>query len=303
MPETQVVAAPKPTMLTSWRWGNLASVAASAVNSFVIPTGDNIHAIMLYFRSIVPAALTRAQLITDVASVRCWLNGELIYDRTATENLDDYLYDYSRNVALAAPLGVMVIPFTNDWLPVWDQRRGSALGMLKTGGKPGVGPYNTLTMEVTMTAGVATAAACEVHVVTDLYDQEPTGMHVRRLRTTRDLMAIGDNFVQDLPRNATGLLGVRLTDVNVSRVDVMADNRYIYRDLEIQTHQVMQHMSGRTPQVATYSDLRFDLGDDIWSFLPLQGLSKLVFNFNAAAVAPGAGTVICTEEVWDHVRE
>lgn len=300
MPEN-ATATPIPTMLSTWRWGNLASVAASAVNNFVLPIGDNVHGIMLYFRSVVPAPLTRAQLITDVAQIRMWLNGELVYDRTATEALDDYLFDWSKYGALAAPLGIIWVNCMNGRLPIWDQRRGAALGMLKSGGTPGKGPYNTLTLEVTMTAGVATAAACEVHVVTDLYPQEMTGLHIRRLRTTRDLMATGDNWVYDLPKSATGLLGIRVTDTNIDRLEVLADSRYIYRDLELNTHLVMIDMAGMTPQAA-YTDLRFDLGEDLWSYLPMAGLSKLGINFHSTA-APGAGTVICTEEVWDHVRE
>lgn len=298
----QETAVPRPSIVSSWRWGNLASVAASAVNNFKLETGDNVHGIMLYFAG-AGGALTRAQLITDVASVRMWLNGELIFDRTATEILDEYLVHFSKFAAMAAPLGVVVVSCMNFNLPIWDQRRGAALGMLKSNGVPGVGPYNTLTMEVTMTAGVATATSCEVHVVTDLYPQEPTGMHIRRLRTTRDLMGTGANWVYDLPRTAFGLLGLRLTDTNVARWDVIADNRYIYRDLETQTHQIMMDMAGFTPQTGTYCELRFDLGGDLHSYLPLRGLSQLGFNFSAGGVAPGAGTVICTEEVWDHVRE
>jgi|WetSurMetagenome_2_1015567.scaffolds.fasta_scaffold226618_2 hypothetical protein len=290
-----------PTMLSTWRWGNLASIAASAVNNFIIPTGDNVHGIMLYFRSVVPAPLTRAQLITDVAGVRMWLNGELIFDRTTTQILDDYLYSFSKFAAMAAPLGCLAISCMNHNLPIWDQSRGAALGMLKSNGTPGQGPYNTLSMEVTMTAGVATTVAAEVHVVTDLYPQEQTGMHVRRLRTTRDLMATGDNLVQDLPRTATGLLAMHVVTAVMDRVDVLADTRYIYRDLEWNTLQIMADMAGRTPQ-AGYSHVPFDLGNDLFSYLPYKGLSKFIVNVHTTA-APGAGTVILLDELHDSIRE
>lgn len=290
-----------PTMLATWRHGNLGSVAASAVNNFIIPTGDNVHGLQLTFLSVVPAPLTRAQLITDVAGVRMWLNGELIFDRTTTQILDDYLYHFSKYGAMAAPLGSLVISCMNHNLPVWDQSRGAALGMLKTGGKPGVGPYNTLSVEVTITAGVATAAVGEIHVITDLYPQETTGLHVRRLRTTRDLMAIGDNFIDNLSRTAKGLLAMHVVTAVMDRVNVLADTRDIYRDLEWNTLQVLMDMSGRTP-VAGYSHIPFDLGNDLFSYLPYDGLSKLIVNVHTTA-APGAGTVILLDEVWDHVRE
>lgn len=290
-----------PTILSTWRFGNLASVAASAVNNFIIPTGDNVHGIMLYFASAVPAALTRAQLITDVAGVRMWMNGDLIFDRTATQILDDYKYNFDKFGALAAPLGTLVISCMNHNLPVWDQTRGAALGMLKSNGTPGKGPYNTLSVEVSMTAGAATAATCEVHVVTDLYPQEQTGLHIRRLRTTRDLLATGDNFINDLPRTADGLLAMHVVTAVMDRIDVVADSRYIYRDLHWNALQIMADMAGRTPQ-AGYSHVLFDAGNDLFSFLPYAGLSKLIFNVHTTG-APGAGTVILLDEVWSSVRE
>ncbi|NLZ06667.1 MAG: hypothetical protein GXY19_15990 [Phycisphaerae bacterium] len=290
-----------PTMLSTWRFGNLPSVAASAVNNFIIPAGDNVHGLLINFQSAAPAPLTRTQLITDVAHVREWLNGELIFDRTTTEILDDYKFHFDRFGALAAPLGQLVISCMNHHLPVWDQTRGAALGMLKTGGKPGAGPYNVLSVEVTMTAAAATAATAEVHVITDLYPQEQTGLHIRRLRTTRDLMAIGDNLIDNLPRMAKGLLALHVVTAAMDRVNVTADTREVYRDLPWDSLQILMNSAGRTPQ-AGYSHIPFDLGNDLFSYLPYQGLSKFIVNVHTTA-APGAGTVILLDEVWDHVRE
>ena len=290
-----------PTVLQSWRHGNLASVAASAVNTFQIQTGNNLHQILLKFNSVVPAPLTRAQLITDVASVRCWLNGDLIFDRTATQILDDYLYLWSKYGAMAAPLGVLPISFLNHRVPVWDQRRGFALGMLKSGGTPGRGPYNSLTVEVTMTAAVATAATGEVHIVSDQYAQEPTGLHIRKLRSTRDLLAIGQNLINDLPRTHYGLTGIHIVTAQaLTRLDVLYDNSYLYRDIDDDSLAILMDQAGLTPQ-AGYAHIPFDLGEDLWSNFPLGGLSKFEI-LPSFAVAPGAGTVILTDEIWDGVR-
>lgn len=291
-----------PSVLQTWRFGNLASVAASAVNTFQIQTGNNIHEILLRFSTAAGVTLTRAQLITDVASVRAWLNGDLIFDRTATQILDDYLYLWAKYGAMAAPLGTLPITFMNHRMPVWDQRRGFALGMMKSNGTPGVGPYNTLTVEVTMTAGVATAAIGEVHIVSDQYAQEATGMHIRRLRTTRDLMAAGANIINDLPRTHYGLLAVHVVTAQVmTRLEVVYDNSYLYRDLSADCLAILMDQAGLTPQTG-YAHIPFDLGEDIWSNFPFAGLSKfeLVPTF---AVAPGAGTTILTDEIWDGVRE
>ncbi len=294
-------ARPTPAVLQTWRMGNLASVAASAVNTFEIKTGNNIHQLQLKFNSVVPAPLTPAQLITDVAGVRAWMNGDLIFDRTATQILDDFKFNFDSNVALAAPLGVLPITFMNHKLPVWDQRRGFALGMLKSNGTPGQGPYNTLSMEVTMTAGVATAATAEVHVVSDMYAQEPTGMHVRRLRTTRDLLAIGENIINDLPRTYYGLLNVHIVTALLTRLSVVYDNSFLYRDLDVDSLSILMTQAGYTPQTG-YAHIPFNLGEDLWSNFPFAGLSRfeLLPSFGAA---PGAGTVVLTDELWDGVRE
>lgn len=297
----QAVVSPTPTVLQTWRFGNLASVAASAVNTFQIQSGNNIHQINLKFNSVVPAPLTRAQLITDVAGVRVWLNGDLIFDRTATQILDDYKWTFDKYGALAAPLGVLPITFLNHNLPVWDQRRGFALGMLKTGGVPGVGPYNTLTVEVSMTAAVATAATGEVHVISDQYAQEPTGLHIRRLRTTRDLLGVGENIINDLPRTHYGLLAVHIVTALMTRLSVVYDNSFLYRDIDVDSLSILCDQAGYTPQTG-YAHIPFCLGEDLWSNFPFAGLSRfeLLPTFSAA---PGAGTVVLTDEIWDGVRE
>jgi hypothetical protein len=299
MPQTNTTR-PTPAVLQTWRMGNLASVAASAVNTFEIKTGNNVHQVNVKFNSVVPAPLTRVQLITDVAGIRAWINGDLIFDRTATEILDDYKWSFDKFGALAAPLGVLPVTWMNHSLPVWDQRRGFAIGMLKSNGTPGNGPYNTLTMEVTMTAGVATAATGEVHVVSDMYAQEPTGMHVRRLRTTRDLLAIGENIINDLPRTHYGLLNVHIASALMTRLSVVYDNSFLYRDLDVDSLNILIDQAGYTPQ--GYAHIPFNLGEDIWSNFPFAGLSRfeLLPSFSAA---PGAGTVVLTDEIWDGVRE
>ena len=301
MAQQDLVAPVTPTILQTWRAGNLASVAASAVNSFKIETGNNVHGIQLKFAAaggVTP--LTRAQLITDVASVRMWLNGELIFDRTATQILDLYKYEWDKYTALAAPLGVLVISCMNKRVPIWDQARGFALGMMKTGGTPGQGPYNTLTMEVTMTAGVATAVVGEVHVVSDLYPQEATGLHVRRLRTTRDILAVGANLINDLPRTAFGLLSVHIASALMTRLTVSYNDSMLYKDLDVDGLSLLLDQAGLTPQ--GYAHIPFDLGEDVHSYLPFTGMNKFELQPTFSG-APGAGTVVLTEEVWTSVRE
>jgi hypothetical protein len=291
-----------PTVLQTWHQGNIASVAASAVNTFEVRTGNNVHGINLKFAAaggVTP--LTRAQLITDVAGVRAWLNGELIYDRTTTEILDKYKYWWDKYGALAAPLGVIPVRFTNCRPIAFDQRRGFAVGMLKSTGTVGQGPYNVLTVEVTMTAGVATAVLGEIHVLSDMYAQEPTGLHMRQVATTRDLGAV-NTPITDLPRSAYALANLDIVTIQVmTRLSVIYDNSYFYRDLDVSSFQIMMDESGLTPQTG-YIHIPFDLGEDLNSNFPYYGLSSFEIQ-PTLAVAAGAGTRLLLDEIWDHVRE
>ena len=291
-------AAILPTTIRTWRQANLNSVAASAVNNFVIATKNNIHGVMLYFASAVPAALTRAQLITDVASVKAWLNGELVYHRTTTELLDEYKYHFDQSTALAAPLGTLVVPFMNHSLPVFDQRRGYALGMQKS-----TGGYNTLTMEVVINAGVATTATCEVIVVTDAYPEEVTGVHMRRLRTTRDLTGTLWMHIPNLKTEYHGIAAMHIVDGNPTRVQVSKDGAMVYKDLSYDGLQILMDQAGRTPQ-AGYTHIPFDLSNDLHAYERLQDAGVKDWDVELySAGAPGAGTVILTDEVHTTVAE
>jgi hypothetical protein len=293
-----------PTILQTWHQGNIASVAASAINTFEIRTGNNVHGFNLCFKAaggITP--LTRAQLITDVASVRCWLNGEPIYDRTTTQILDAYKRDMDKYGALAAPLGVIPIRFTNRRCLAFDQWRGFAVGMLKKGGVPGQGPYNVLTVEVAIAAGVATAAVGEIHVISDMYAQEETGLHIRSMRTTRDLLVAGVNIINDMPRAPYAYLNIDIATAQVmTRLTVLYDQSYLHRDIDADGLAILMDEGGMTPQ-ANYAHIPFNVTADLNANFPLSGLSSFELQPSFPGGAPGAGAVILTDEIWNTVRE
>ena len=189
------------------------------------------------------------------------------------------------------------VSFMNHNLPVFDQRRGSALGMRKS-----TGGYNTLTMEVTMTAAVATAATAEVHVITDVYPEEVTGVHMRRLRTTRDLPGTGWMHVPNLKTEFHGIAGYHIVDGNPTRIQVSKNGEMIYKDLGVDSLAIMMDQAGRTPQTG-YTHIPFDLSNDLNCYEMLgPGVRDWDVELNSA-VAPGAGTVILSEEVHTTIAE
>jgi hypothetical protein len=290
-----------PTILQTWHQGNLASVAASAISTFEVRTGNNVHGLNLKFMGA--AAPTRAQMITDVAGVRAWLNGEPIYDRTTTQILDMYKRDMDKYGALAAPLGVLPVRFTNRRCLAFDQWRGFAVGMLKKGGVAGQGPYNVLTVEVTMTAGVATVTSGEIHVISDMYAQEETGLHIRSMRTTRDLLVAGQNIINDLPRAPYAYLNIDIATAQImTRLSVLYDQSYLHRDIDGDGLAILMDEGGMTPQT-NYAHIPFNLTEDLNANFPLSGLSSFELQPSFPGGAPGAGTVILTDEIWNTVRE
>ncbi len=284
--------------------GNVPSVAGAAVNRIQLNIGNNVHALQFHALSAVPAPLTRAQLIADIASIQIFLNAELIYDRTATECLDDYLRDYSKFGALAAPLGILDCPFVDRSLPVYEQMRGGALGMLKRGSTAEKPLWNTLTYQLTMTAAPATVAAIEIRAICDTRDPEFTGLHIRRLRTTADITAVGVNHVNRLNRDFYGINAyhVALGAGTITYVQVKKDNRFVIATTHVDVLNTLADLAGKTPP-ATHQSIYFNMTND------LNGCERLrdaVVDWDVqltATVAPGAGSVILSEEVWDEVRE
>lgn len=286
--------------------GSVPSVAGAAINRIQVNIGNNVHALQFHALSAAGAPLTRAQLIADIVGIQVFLNAELIYDRTATENLDDYKRDYDKFGALAAPLGILDVPFVDRGLPVYEQMRGGALGMLKKNSTPEAPQWNTLTYVLTMTAAPATAAQIDVRAICDTRDPEPTGMHLRRLRTSADIAAA--TAVNHVNRLNTGYYGINAYHFVAAagalvRLTAQKDSRFVYFNTHVDELDIVADLIGKTPQ-AGYQSVYFNRTNDING---CERLRNAVVNWDlqwlTGAAPPGAGTVILTEEVWDEVRE
>ncbi len=281
------------------RYGDVPNVGASGFGTGVINIKKTVQSIRFRALSGAGAPLTRAQLIADIASVRILMSGTPIVDLTATQILDLYKYYLDAKVALAAPLGELVIPFGRWDLPAWGLNRAFGLGMVRKNG----GGYHTLQYEVTFTAGLATAATVEVHVEHDLYAEEPLGYHVRRLRTTRSFAGTGEQVIDDLPRTPHGVLAYHfdLTAGTLARMTIIKDGDLVYDQTPYDTITVKAKESGRTVQ-ATMASIPFDLANDLNGYEELgSGVREWMVKPNWS-VAPGAGYFIVSEEIWDDVE-
>ena len=288
---------------TTYRWvnfGTVPNVGASGVGFGVIPTEMNVHFIDLYLTASAGTVLTRAQMIADIDSIEIKLNGELIVDSTPTYLLDLYKFHFDKFGALSAPEGVLRIPFVRKNLPVWGLNRAFALGMKRSNGQG----WNSLSYKVKFTSGLTTLAKAEIIVVGDSYPSEPTGQHIRILQTTRDLTDTGWLRIPDFNVTPQGILAYHILDTNPTRFRVTKGRDQVMGDTPYETLKIMMDEAGRTPQT-NWTHLPFDLANNVNGFEWLSGYVQqnawLIELY--AGTAPGAGTVIVSEEVWDGVKE
>jgi hypothetical protein len=289
---------------TTTRWkhiGTLGGIAASAAPAMDINIPNNIHSLYCVCRAAGGAVLTRAQMITDIASIQVQLNGEDIYNLTMTHNLDLYKWQFDRFGALAAPLGVIHIPFTRIGLPAWDLNRAFAVGMLRNSGSG----LNNMTVRFFLTAGLTTMASMRIYAEYDLYDPEPTGAHIRTLRYTSSFAGTGEQFITTEVNHAqAGILAYHFIGVvpgtgTVTFFTVTKNNQFIREYADYDALQIEMDRAGRTPQT-NYIHLPFDLNND------LNGMERLGPDVSWVirptwTVAPGVGYTIIAEEVHDGI--
>jgi hypothetical protein len=281
-----------PNVVASGRGSNILSGIA-----------NNLHAIYFLFRAAGGAVLTRAQLITDVASIQVRVGTELVCNCTITTLLDLYKYYYDCYGALAAPLGVVMVPFVRPHMPVWDIGRAFALGMKRTA-DPNDSTLNTVAYTVNFNAGLVTAATVEVYVAHDLYDPEPAGLHVRTLEVTRSNTAVGVERIVDLPRVQVGVLAYHIPAPGVaSNITVIKNGGICMDNVNVNVAAIQLDQAMRTPQAA-YTHIDFAAvrgGGDLNAY---ERLGPGVVEWDVRptwTTAPGAGYTVICEEIHDGI--
>lgn len=290
-----------PTNVITRQQGNVPNVVASGRGTNVLSgIANNLQSLMFLFRAAGGAVLTRAQMITDIVRVEIKMGSETIVSATTTQLLDLFKYYYDCYGALAAPLGVLVIPFTRPHMPIWDLGRAFALGMKKNA-DPNNYDLHTLSYTVVFTAGLATAATGEVYVEHDRYAPEPPGLHVRTLEITRSHAAVSQERIVDLAKTQVGVLAYHWAPTGVcSNMTVIKNGQTIIDNVNMNVMQIQQEKAKRTPQ-ATYTHLDFSLSNDLNGYEPL-GAGVIEWDVRPTwTTAPGAGYSMLCEEIHDGV--
>jgi len=290
----------RPTTVWTRQQSGVPNVIASGRGSNVLSgIANNLHYLYFLARAAGGAVLTRAQLITDIGRIQVRMGTETIVNATVTELLDLYKYYYDKFGALAAPLGVIVVPFIRPNMPAWDVGRAFGLGMKKNA-DPNDGQLHTVSYEVTFNAGLVTAATVDLWVGHDIYDPEPPGLHVRTLEITRSHAAVGIERIVDLPRTQVGALAYHWQAGTATAFTVIKNGQTVVDGVDVNVMAIQQDMAGRTPQAGIWS-LDLALSNDLNGYERL-GAGVVEWDVRPTwGVAPGAGYALLCEEIHDGV--
>lgn len=278
------------------KFRDLPNVAASALSTFDIPCRNNHHGLALNFISAVPAALTQAQIETDVSWVSITLTKKggrtiKILDQMTPAEIFDLLNDYPEAAkSTYTNAGVMYIPFTRPGrIAVQDWQL--SLGMADV---------DVYQVQVQFAAGLATAAVVEAIPKIDLDAIRPLGSHIEMRVLTMPNLSAGEETVDELPFGEAGtmMMGYHIelgsTPGVISNVASRLDDVDLYTDLDAAQNNFNMHQKGYTPN-ADYFHVPLDL-----DYMPINvGAAKSFIQKWTWATAPGSTHRIISELICD----
>ena len=239
---------------------DLPNVAASQLGMLHIPCLNNHHGLILNFLSAAGAALTQAQIETDVEWVSIMLTGEdgktiKILDRVTPAEILDLLMDYPEAAfSTYTNAGCLVIPYDRPGR-FRAQNWSLSLGMLDV---------NVYQLQVQFTAGLVTAATVEIVPIVDTLPMRPLGEHIELRIDSRDRAATGVETVLDAPSGEPGTalvgyhIGLGSAPGVISKISADIDKQRIYSDLDAAMNNLNLHRRRFTPN-ADYFHVPFDL--------------------------------------------
>lgn len=247
-------------ILYQQKHADLPNVAASQLSTLNIPCRNNHHGLLLNFISAVPAALTQAQIETDVSHVSVHLtksNGGIVklLDQITPAEIFDLLNDYPEAAkSTYTNAGCLYIPYTR---PGRLRAQNFALSL-------GMSDVDVYQVQVQFAAGLATAAVVEVIPVVDKLPVRPLGEHIELRVDTRATASTGVETVDNAPHKEPGTalmgyhIGLGAAPGVIANVEVVIDDQTIYSDLDAALNNFNLHRHGFTPN-ADYYHVPFEL--------------------------------------------
>jgi len=275
-------------LLHQVKHADMPNVGASQTGTLALATANNHHGLLLNCISAVPAALTQAQIETDIASVTITVkqkDGPVIQlaNELTPAFIFDCLNDYpNAGKAAYTNAGCLYLPYTR---PGRLRAKNWTLAI-------GMADIESYQVQVEFTAGLATLAVMEVIPVFDRLPVRRLGEHIRIDPLTRATAGTGVETVLNLPSGEPGTamlgyhLGLGAAPGVIANVESRMNNEIIYDSLDAAMNNRNLRDAGRTPN-ADYFHVAFDLDGDA---LPVGMASSFLQRWNWST-APTAYTV------------
>lgn len=275
-------------LLHQVKHADLPNVGAGNLGTIDLATANNHHGLMLNCISAVPAALTQAQIETDISWVTISVkvkDGPVIQlaHELSPAFIFDCLNDYpSAGKAVYTNAGALYIPFTRP-----GRLRASNWALAV-----GMADIEHYQVKVQMAAGLATLATCEVIPVFDRLPVRPLGEHVEIAPLTRATAGTGVETVLNMPKGEPGTvllgyhLGLGATPGVIANIESRMNNDIIWDNLDAAVNNHNLRNAGRTPN-GDYFHVAYDLDGDP---LPVGAAASFLQRWNWST-APAAYTV------------
>ena len=253
-------------------------MASSTITTLQIPTGGKIQHLMLYFTTGAGAAVTEAQIRSEITNIRLTINGRDVVNASPTLILD--LYEFL-SVKVGTPAAIGGVVELNVGRMVYSNPDIRDLF--------GFGTADVANIQVQVTAGTLSAIANVQAISGRTPVNENLGAHCEFINYPQSFNSTGQHTVDTLPRNTDSSYLALVIDDGASGTITASElrvNNYAIRE-NLNTNVNSQLLSDQGfAQPAGYFIHGFNDGS-LDARLPMPGVTDLR-SIQTFSVAPGA---------------
>lgn len=271
------------------KFANVQSVVASGIATALLPVAGTYYGLMLHCVDGAGAAVSVANIISDITNVKVTLDGVTVLEASASFLFKLYDQQYAKDGA-AQRAGMLPVIFSPDYLERTMDADIVAWGMKD---------IQAFQVELTLGAGIATAnhiSAIAVYAER-IAETRPLGVHRRLLKFARSFASAGVQEVTDLPFEGGSNVVTTAWHAQyagaaavVNDFEVLVNNQLVIKHVPLAA-QFRLEKSGRKWMVAGATDdifsVPFDLTGDTAGYLPHKNVNDLRFRITWSA-APNA---------------
>lgn len=258
--------------------GTLPGIAAGAKINVTIPPNGKKYGWALHCTG-AGGDLTVAQIKNDIGKIIIRVNGQPLWEATATELL---MLQQAMGAAIVNNnvAGVLPILITPQDLPLWSDRKTFGWGM------QGI---NAVTMEINLTSGLATLTGLELWEYSS-DEVQSMGTHMQFREFPRAFSSTGDDNISDLVNNQDDLaykgFFIQIPGTStITKVSVKLNNQLVYDQVAPVINQVFGQYGQHQLQTGWYF-VDFSMIRDLSGMLPMKGVTDFRTTITWATAAP-----------------